>query len=106
VRARQHIIQLQQWVFRRRRFPGPDVEASARNALFAQRLEESGFVVNEAARRSDEVGVRPHQRKLAPTNHAAGFCSQGTIDRDVVGTAQELVKLNLLSVFLPCSSLF
>src|SRR6516225_3939576 len=100
VRARQHIIKLQQRMFRRRRFAGPDVEAGARNALPAQRLKEGGFVVNEAARRGDEISVRPHQRKLVPTDHAAAFGGQRAIDRDVVGTAQELVKLDLLGAAL------
>ena len=38
VRARQHIVELQQRMIRRRRFLGPDVEAGAGNLLVAQRF--------------------------------------------------------------------
>ena len=36
VRARQHVVELQQRMLRRRRLLGPDVEAGARDALFLQ----------------------------------------------------------------------
>ena len=49
VRARQHVVELQQRMFRRRWFLGPDVETCARNALLLERTQERGFVVDETA---------------------------------------------------------
>src|SRR5581483_2603927 len=50
VRARQHIVELEQRMLGRRRFLGPDVETGARDAFFAQSLQQCVLVVDEAAR--------------------------------------------------------
>src|SRR5690348_15488350 len=50
VRARQHIVELQQGVLGRRRLLRPDVEAGAGDALILQGLQQCVLVVDEAAR--------------------------------------------------------
>src|SRR5581483_4300197 len=63
--ACDHIVEGKQGMIGRRRLLGPDVEASARDALVAQRLLERHLVVDEAARSGDEIGMRLHQREFA-----------------------------------------
>src|ERR1700730_7131185 len=48
MRARQHVVELQQRVLRRRRLLVPDVEAGAGDPLVAQRVIQRLLVVNEA----------------------------------------------------------
>ena len=69
------------------RLLGPDIEARACDTLVAQRVEQGGFVVNEAARGGDEIGVRLHQGKFARADHAPALLGQRTIDRHIVGAA-------------------
>ena len=82
---------------RRRRLLVPDVEAGARNPLVAQRLEQRGLVVNEAARGGDEKRVRLHQREFAGADHAAIVLGQRARDRDEIRAAHQIVKLDLLA---------
>src|ERR1700744_2980378 len=60
VRARQHVVELQQRMIRRRRLLGPDVEAGAGDLLVTQRVRQRVLVVDKAARRGDEIGVLLH----------------------------------------------
>ena len=52
MRACEHIVELQQGMIRRRRFPGPDVEVGAGNALVAKRFGERALVMDKAAGRA------------------------------------------------------
>ena len=64
VRARQHVVELQQRMVGPRRLLVPDVETGARDAL-AQRLEQSLLIVNEATCGGDEkafVGISANSR--------------------------------------------
>src|SRR6266566_4280684 len=56
VRARQHVVELEQRVIARRRLLAPHVEPGAGDALVAQRLEERRLVVDVAAAGGDEIG--------------------------------------------------
>src|SRR5581483_4052453 len=95
VRARQHVVELQQGMLGRRRLPGPDVEAGARDALFLQGLQQCVLVMDEAARGGDEEGVRLHQRELPRADHAAALFGQWAVDRDIVGAPQQIVEPDL-----------
>src|SRR6478735_6341723 len=48
MRARQHVVELKERMLRRRRLPGPDVEAGARDLLRAQRFQKRILVMDEA----------------------------------------------------------
>src|SRR3981081_823794 len=64
VRARQHVVELQQRVLRRRRLLVPDVAPGPGDTFFAQRIVQRPLIVNETARGRDEERVRLHQREL------------------------------------------
>ena len=83
-------------MLRRRRLLVPDIETGTRNALFLQRIMQRALVVNEAAGRGDEEGVRLHQREFPRTDHAAASGVERAADRDEVGALQEIVELDLL----------
>ena len=58
MRARHHVIELQQRMIGRRRLFCPDVEAGAGDFAGAQRVQQRVLVVNKTARGGDEKGMR------------------------------------------------
>ena len=84
-------------MLRRRRLFGPDVQTRAGNELVVQRLKQRGFIMDEPARRRDEVSVRLHQRELACADHAAAFFRERTGDGDVVRAAEQFIEFHLLA---------
>src|ERR1700729_4511248 len=69
MRAREHVVELQQRMIQRRRFLGPDVEAGAGYALVPKCFDERALVVDKAASRRDEIRMRLHSREFAGADH-------------------------------------
>src|SRR3954463_12439186 len=61
VRRDDHVVELQERMFERRRLLFPHVESRTGDFLRAQRVLQRIFVMDAAARRRDEIGVRLHQ---------------------------------------------
>src|SRR6266851_5261138 len=91
MRARQHVIELQQRMVRRRRFLGPDVETRSSDRFVAQCFKQCAFIMDKAARRGDEIGMRLHSCEFARADHGAALFGQRTGDPDVVRAAQQFI---------------
>ena len=75
---------------RRRRLIFPDIQSRAGDLLRGQGGGEGVLIVNPAARRGDEEGVRLHHRELGFTHHPPGFRRMRAVDGDIVGGSQHV----------------
>jgi hypothetical protein len=66
-----------------------------RDLIAFKRIGERAFVVNEAARGRDEIGVRLHHGELARADHPARLSIEGTVDGYEIGAPQQLVQRHL-----------
>src|SRR6476660_1997006 len=73
-----------------------DVEAGARDTLFAQRGDERRFLDDRPARCVDEVGAALHQAELSGAYKAARARRQLEVDREEIGAAEQVVAAHRL----------